>query len=427
MTTADLFGNGTACMVWSTPLPGGAFGPLRYIDLMGGEKPHLLTFSTNNLGVETRVHYAPSTRFYSADRAAGQPWLGHLPFPVHVVERIETRDHVSQNRFVTRYSYRHGCFDGIEREFRGFARVDQIDTQEFAALSGGDPALNCESYSHVPEVLTRIFYHTGLSLRGDLSQEFFHEDGPCAAHLPGADLPARLSPDELRQAHRALKGALLRQEVYALDGGARSEIPYAVTERCHAVRLLQRQGPNPYAAFLTLPSEELQIHYDRATVWAKGGVIAPDDPDSCERLDPRIAHSIALETDRFGNRLKAVSIGYGRRHTDPGSGLLQPVDARNGSGITEAESHLENARYLFRSPEPPLITLTRDIHESDLDAHARSPVRARITTCFSIPVRGCVISTRPAARKGSKPSPASATPHGRDTITEPLRWMSPAP
>ena len=38
----DLLGNGTACLVWSSPLPGDARAPLRYVDLMGGQKPHLL-------------------------------------------------------------------------------------------------------------------------------------------------------------------------------------------------------------------------------------------------------------------------------------------------------------------------------------------------------------------------------------------------
>ena len=38
----DLLGNGTACLVWSSPLPGDARRPMRYIDLMGGQKPHLL-------------------------------------------------------------------------------------------------------------------------------------------------------------------------------------------------------------------------------------------------------------------------------------------------------------------------------------------------------------------------------------------------
>jgi hypothetical protein len=37
----DLLGNGTACLVWSSPLTGNARSPMRNIDLMGGEKPHL--------------------------------------------------------------------------------------------------------------------------------------------------------------------------------------------------------------------------------------------------------------------------------------------------------------------------------------------------------------------------------------------------
>src|SRR5207248_2243097 len=36
--TADLLGNGTACLVWSSPLPADTRSPLRYIDLTGGIK-----------------------------------------------------------------------------------------------------------------------------------------------------------------------------------------------------------------------------------------------------------------------------------------------------------------------------------------------------------------------------------------------------
>ncbi|MGH9756023.1 MAG: SpvB/TcaC N-terminal domain-containing protein, partial [Blastocatellia bacterium] len=64
ITTTDLLGNGTACLVWSSPLPGEARRQMRYVDLMGGQKPHLLIGMKNNLGAETRIHYAPSTKFY---------------------------------------------------------------------------------------------------------------------------------------------------------------------------------------------------------------------------------------------------------------------------------------------------------------------------------------------------------------------------
>src|SRR5262249_34294522 len=111
----DLLGNGTACLVWSSPLETDCTRPMRYIDLMGGQKPHLLIQTANNLGAETVLTYASSTKFYLQDKLAGQPWITKLPFPVQVVERVETIDRISRNRFVTRYAYHHGYYDGPER------------------------------------------------------------------------------------------------------------------------------------------------------------------------------------------------------------------------------------------------------------------------------------------------------------------------
>ena len=135
----DLLGNGTACLVWSSPLPGDARRPMRYIDLMGGQKPHLLVKTTNNLGAETIVDYAPSTKFYLQDKLDGKPWITNLPFPVHCVERVETYDRISGNRFVSRYAYHHGYFDGVEREFRGFGMVEQRDTEEIGDVPADAP------------------------------------------------------------------------------------------------------------------------------------------------------------------------------------------------------------------------------------------------------------------------------------------------
>lgn len=78
---------------------------MRYLDPMGGQKPHLLVKTINNLGAQTQVHYAPSTKFYLKDKRDGKPWITRLPFPVHVVERVDTFDHISRNHFVTRHAY----------------------------------------------------------------------------------------------------------------------------------------------------------------------------------------------------------------------------------------------------------------------------------------------------------------------------------
>jgi len=245
----DLLGNGTACLVWSSPLPGNAQQPMKYIDLMGGQKPHLLTRSINNLGAETAVTYAPSTRFYLQDKYDGKPWITKLPFPVHVVERVETYDHISKNRFTTRYAYHHGYFDGQEREFRGFGMVEQWDTEEYASFSSSDhfPAGdNIDQASNVPPVHTKTWFHTGIYLGRNHVSDYFaglldardigeyyrepawrNKDSEAKKYLlDDTVLPDGLSVEEAREACRALKGSMLRQEVYAEDGTDKAAHPH---------------------------------------------------------------------------------------------------------------------------------------------------------------------------------------------------------
>ena len=167
VTAVDLLGNGTACLVWSSPLPGNARRPLRYVDLMGGQKPHLLLKSVNNLGAETRVHYAPSTQFYLADKLAGRPWITRLPFPVHVVEEVTVTDKWRKTSFSSTYSYHHGYFDGTEREFRGFGRVEQVDVESYDKFEQGNsdsPYITDDKTLYQPPVKTVTWYHTGAFL-----------------------------------------------------------------------------------------------------------------------------------------------------------------------------------------------------------------------------------------------------------------------
>jgi RHS repeat-associated protein len=308
VSTVDLFGNGTACLVWSSPLPSEAGRPLRYVDLMGGQKPHLLVRVRNNLGAETHVQYAPSTKFYLADKKAGRPWITRLPFPVHVVERVETVDRISRNRFVTRYAYHHGYFDGVEREFNGFGMVEQWDTESFAALDAD--ATNVDEASHVPPVLTRTWFHTGAFLDRDRISRLFegeyHQDlGDLV--LPDTVLPdLPLSLDEQRQACRALKGSVLRQEIYALDGSEAAVRPYTVSERNYTVKLLQPAADDD-AVFFVHPRESLTAHHERK-LYPVGDQLRPD---------PRVSHDLVLTVDDYGNVLRSVSVGYGRDHRDP--------------------------------------------------------------------------------------------------------------
>lgn len=316
ITPADLLGDGTTCLVWSSGLPGDTRHPMRYVNLMGAQKPYLLVKVFNNLGAETRVQYATSTKFYLQDKLAGRPWLTHLPFPVHVVERIETYDHLSRNRFITRYIYHHGYFDGEEREFRGFGMVEQLDTEEYAALTttGQLPIpTNEDEASHIPPVHTRTWYHTGLYLGreristyfaglddADDLDEYYMEPGitPVQARallLEDTVLPTGLTVEEEREACRALKGSMLRQEVYGRDGSIEQAHPYVVIEQNFTVQPVQPRLKNRHAVFYTHPREAIRYHYERRPA------------------DPRISHALTLDVDPYGNVRKQAAVAYGRR------------------------------------------------------------------------------------------------------------------
>ena len=287
----DLLGNGTSCLVWMSSLPNDTRRNMRYVDLMGGQKPHLLISTNNNMGAITKCHYATSTKFYLQDRLAGRPWVTKLAFPVHVIERLETRDLVSNTTLVSTYRYRHGYYDGIEREFRGFAYVERRDAESVV----GDFDL--------PPIVTKTWFHNGAWLEEQLleaffknpaNQEFFAGD-PQASFLPDTDLPSGLTENELREAARALKGSILRQEVYSEDGTPKASLPYSVSARSYRLTTVQPQGPNRHAVFFSHPCETIDYHYER------------------NPADPRISHALTLAVDDYGNVLRSVAIGYQRR------------------------------------------------------------------------------------------------------------------
>ena len=368
VSIVDFLGRGTSCLLWSSTLPGDSRQSLRYLDLMDGQKPHLLVKVRNNLGAETQIEYASSTEFYLADKAAGKPWITRLPFPVQVVKRVETYDYVSRNRFVSSYAYHHGFFDSVEREFRGFGMVEQLDTEEFASLSKSEvfPAgENVCGNSNVPPVLTKTWFHTGVFLGNrrvsrHLAHEYYRES--VAPSTPGAPdtlasmllddtiIPEYLTAEEAREACRALKGSMLRQETYALDGKEESTRPYTVAESNSTIVLLQPKQCNLHAAFFTHPREAITFNFERKLY----------EIDGLNLADPRVTHSLTLEVDDYGNVLKSASVGYGRRFADP-SPLLTDRDHAKQQQIllTCAENSFTNPVEESHSYRTPLPAVTR--------------------------------------------------------------------
>lgn len=281
----DLLGTGIAGVLWSADANQLDRHHLYFLDFTGGVKPYLLNEMNNQMGALTRVGYAPSIRFYLEDEARPETrWKTPLPFPVQVVARVEVIDLISRGKLTTEYRYHHGYWDGAEREFRGFGRVEQFDTETFedynqVGLHGEaitfEPVDGDRSQYFSPPTLTKTWFHQGPIgdefgewEEVDYSDEYWSEE-PQVLERPSDvteflnSLPRRAKRDALR----TLRGQVLRTELYALDGTDRQERPYTVTESVNGVR--EESPPDPE------DTERLHIFFphplaQRTTQWERG-------------------------------------------------------------------------------------------------------------------------------------------------------------
>jgi RHS repeat-associated protein len=329
LAITDLLGTGTSCLVWSTGLPADSYAPIRYIDLMSGVKPHVMTGYLNNFGKEVALQYKSSTHFYNRDRLDGRPWVTKLAFPVQVVNKVTTRENITNVEFTTEYRYHHGYYDHAEKEFRGFGMVEQLDTENYEqwSLNAAGTSLSLDEMLYQSPVLTKTWFHTGAFQDKDklLMQyvtEYWYQEmdragfGPvnsepalpdgkiiAAAIISDKSILDNLSGDEWREAFRACKGMVLRQEIFALDAPLTNATPdqqklqltpFSVAAHNCTVQLLQPRAGNRYDVFMVTESEILSFNYERNTG------------------DPRVTHSLNTVLDELGNVLETASIAYGR-------------------------------------------------------------------------------------------------------------------
>lgn len=299
---ADIRGNGTSCLVFTS-----GTDPLRhqFYDFTGGVKPHLLIGIDNHRGAVTRIRYAPSTQFYLADRRAGQPWISRLPFPVQLVEKTERIDLIAKTKQVSRYTYHHGAYDFVEREFAGFGLVERWDSEGFeqfstTSLLAETPFELLPSDLHAPPIHTKTWYHTGLRVRdGVLSRQYaedYYSGDRRAYDLPDSSFEQAGNAESLQVAYRALRGKVLREEIYGEDDDSQlSEHPYRVSETAYRLRFMQPTQAGHNSVYLPMVRERLTYHYER-------------NPD-----DPRILHEFKLVYDDFGRLTRQARVAYGRR------------------------------------------------------------------------------------------------------------------
>lgn len=133
---ADMNGNGSDDVVWID-----ASGAVTYLELFP-VRPNLITRIENGLGMTTEVSYATSVEEQARDVEAGDPWAHNLPHPMVVVKETDTWEALTDVHEVVAYTYHDGYYDGLNKQFRGYGRVEHL-------LAGDDyqePGLFVERY-----------------------------------------------------------------------------------------------------------------------------------------------------------------------------------------------------------------------------------------------------------------------------------------
>ena len=268
----DFLGTGTRGILWSAADRRGDATGYRFLDIAAAGKPHLLRHIDNGLGGLTDIDYATSSALRAADARAGAAWETYLPFPVHVVTRSVFTDQLTGRATATRMRYRRGVYDGIEREFRGFAEVE-VETD-------GD--------AHEPALVQVNLFDVG-----DLT-------GP---------LDALAAPAEERARRRALSGSPVAVRTFELAaGGAR--LPIQSAEMNWDARL-EFAAAGRFVHFPRMVRMEARDH-------------APGEPDRIDLAE--------YEHDAFGNLNRKRRTG--RFDGEPDSGALV-TDQRIGFTIAE--------------------------------------------------------------------------------------------
>ncbi|WP_433633987.1 SpvB/TcaC N-terminal domain-containing protein [Halomicrococcus sp. NG-SE-24] len=316
----DLKGSGIQGILWSADARSFRHN-MFFLDFTEGTKPYVLNEMDNHMGAVTRVKYEPSTRFYLEDQQDRETrWQTTLPFPVQVVSQVETIDQISENKLTTVYRYHQGYWDGGDREFRGFGFVEQEDTTTFNQYN--EEGLHDEvSFEHVDDehfsepTLTKTWFHQGPvgDEFGEWSEvnherEYWSED-PQVLSSP-ADRQANLQQLGLdrrrdrRDALRALRGSVLRTELYAIDDGEQDR-PYTVTETAYEV--VEKQPPEERSESLRRPSGEDPRHIfstyktgERTTQWERGD-------------DPMTQFAFTGDYDDYGQPRSQISIAVPRK------------------------------------------------------------------------------------------------------------------
>ena len=146
VTIADLNGNGSQDVVWSSPRG------LWAVDLAGATSAGMLVQISNGIGLVSTYTYDASGAMAVAADKSGAPWSVLLPVSVPVPVSEDVDPGAGGPHRIVQHTVRDGFWDGVERRFGGFlvARtthvaanpmLDEVDETRFLAGTGTDRVL----------------------------------------------------------------------------------------------------------------------------------------------------------------------------------------------------------------------------------------------------------------------------------------------
>lgn len=302
LTLADVQGLGSTSLLLSVPHMVNRHWRYDFT----ASKPYLLCTVNNNMGAESRLLYRSSAQFWLDEKAKaaaeGRRMVCGMPFPMHLLARITQFDEITHNSLSQQVFYYHGFYDGAEREFRGFGRVDTLDTHTDAQGSSQErtpPSLSC-NWFHTGRADDEIQYQTEYWQGDKRAYRLGHSRFTSFNQSVKADdLLAGATREQCYWLYRALKGSLLHSELYGLDDIGLNDVPYTTSSARYQVRLSWMRD-NAQISPIVIPMllEQLSYCYERIP------------------QDPQCSQQIVLRYDEYGHPLHRVFIHYPRRAQD---------------------------------------------------------------------------------------------------------------
>ncbi|MCC6362150.1 MAG: VCBS repeat-containing protein [Bryobacterales bacterium] len=250
----------------------------QFVKFLTGQKAGLLQTIDNGIGLRTWIRYKPTTSDLVRAERAGHPWATVSPIPNWAVAAViddiglDLNQDGRQDIHVTTVAYRDAFYDGIQKQFRGFAFVETVewgDDVDEAGLPRASPGLAAQATS-----VTRYRYLTGAPDKIDNDEYidgFDTEPRPVAAtvdetsDLGGHEEEALKGKQVLRETSH---GALLR------DGAAGFDLLAS-----QAAAAASAEGPYSPAALRCTPDtytfERRVDHWNVRRLYRPAGATAP--------------------------------------------------------------------------------------------------------------------------------------------------------